>query len=388
MAKTVYKKKVKNGKEYYFYRLRHENLKKPKDIYAKTVKEMNEKIKNITYELNNDIKDNKEMFITFFTNWLFDVKFPELKLSTVELYDSIYRNYIKNNSLLSKLKIKDITLMDIQEYYNSLIAEGHSAYRIKCINKLISPCIRYAYNNNIILKDFTGGIVLPKETEKTKLERRNTIHPFTLEEQKKFITAIKGHDLEMLFITALYTGLRQGELFALTWSDVDLKEGSLYVNKTAKTISDITKNGRSPERLVIQTPKTKNSIRKVNLPSFLIPMLKNYKAQQKLQKIKVANLYQDNNLVFCNPMGKYLNDSTVRKKFKKVLKDNNLPDRKFHDLRHTYATRLFELGEAPKTVQELLGHSNVSQTLNTYTHVLEQLKKKTANKLNDLYLTM
>ena len=99
-------------------------------------------------------------------------------------------------------------------------------------------------------------------------------------------------------------------------------------------------------------------------------------------------MYQDNSLVFCNQFGKYIDSSRVRKVFKKVLEDNKLKDRKFHDLRHTYATRLFELGEEPKTVQELLGHSNISITLDTYTHVLESMKKKAVSKLNDLYTNM
>ncbi len=101
--------------------------------------------------------------------------------------------------------------------------------------------------------------------------------------------------------------------------------------------------------------------------------------------MKIANLYIDNRLVFCNIYAGYLDSSNVRKRFKKILINNGFKDKKFHDLRHTYATRLFELKEEPKTVQSLLGHSNISITLDTYTHVLESMKKKAATKLNTLY---
>ncbi len=383
MAKTIYKKKIKNGKEYYFYRLRHENLKNPKDIYAKTVKELEAKIRDIKYNLEHDIVNNKKCFETFFTDWLFDVHFSHLKPSTKENYEGVYRMYVKNSSL-SKIKVKDLKLIDIQKFYNNLVSNGCTIIRIKNIHKIIRPFIRYLYNNNIIIKDFSASIVLPKEDEKTKLEKENKIIPFTLEEEKKFLEAIKGHHLEMLFATALYSGLRQGELFALTWDDINFEKTYIDVNKTYKYIADVSRDGRSSGHSSIQTPKTSKSIRKVPIPQFLVKMLLQYRNEQRLQKIKYADVYQDNNLVFCNKLGAYLVDSTVARQYKNILKNNHIPTRKFHDMRHTFATRLFELGEEPKTVQELLGHSTVSITLNTYTHVLESVKQNAISKLDKL----
>ena len=396
MAKTTFRKRVINDKEYYFFRLRHKNLKNPKDLYAPTVKELTEKIKAITHELDNGIINNKEYFETFFTNWLFDVHFMNIKPSTQEKYEGIYRNYVKNSSL-SKIKIKDITLMDIQEYYNKLFISGKTFSSIANLNKLIAPCIRYAYNNNLIIKDFTKAIVLPRESESSKLSKTLDVIPFTLDEQRRFISAISGHELEMLFIAALNTGLRQGELFALTWDDINFDKGYIDVNKTAKNVSSVTRKGRSPSKIITTTPKTRNSVRKVVMPEFLIDRLKQHKLKQSELKLKLANLYEDNSLVFCTVYGKYFDSSNVRKRLTKIIdeinkneedKNKKIWNRKFHDLRHTYATRLFELGEEPKTVQALLGHSDVSVTLNVYTHVLDDLKEKAISKLNNLYLTM
>ena len=164
-----------------------------------------------------------------------------------------------------------------------------------------------------------------------------------------------------------------------------------------KYTTDVSREGRKHTRGIIQTPKTKNSIRRVSIPSALSEQLKQYKLKQAEHRLALANLYYDNNLVFCTVYGKYLDSSNVRKKFNKVIDTININEtdktkliapRKFHDLRHTYATRLFELGEKAKTVQELLGHSNVSITLDIYTHVLEDMKLNAVSKLNDLYLTM
>lgn len=396
MAKTIYKKKIKNGKEYYFYRMRHKNLIKPKDLYALSVKELDEKIKFALTDLDYNITNTKESFEAFFRNWLFDVRFLTLKPSTKERYESVYRNYIKNGPL-SNIKIKDIALADVQGYYNRLVKSGHSVNCLKMINKLVAPCIRYAYNNSILIKDFTGAIVLPRESEETKLNKANKVQPFTLDEQKRFVKAIKNHELEMLFITALNSGLRQGELLALTWNDIDFDRHYIDVNKTAKYVANVSSNGREHSKMIIQTPKTIKGNRKVSIPPTLTEQLKIYKFKQSEHKSLLENLYQDNNLVFCTKFGKYLDSGNVRKRLNKIIESINNIDkdtykkispRKFHDLRHTYATRLFELGEKPKTVQELLGHSDISVTLGTYTHVLESMKVIAASKLNDLYMSM
>lgn len=396
MAKTNYLKRTINGKEYYYFRLRHKNLNKPKDVYAPTVKDLDQKIRTIRNELENNIVNNKDFFETFFSNWLFDVRFSTLKPSTKERYEGIYRNYIKD-SPLSKIKIKDISLNDIQDYYNKLIKGGSSVSSILSLNKLLAPCIRYAYNNNILIKDFTGAIVLPKEDQQTKLNKASKVQPFTLDEQQKFISSIKGHELEMLFLTALNTGMRQGELFALTWKDINFQECYIDVNKTAKNVADVSREGRQSSKVIIQTPKTVSSIRRISIPLALTEQLRQYKLKQSEHRLKLANLYDDNNLIFCTIYGKYFDSSNIRKRMNKIVDSINFNEsdkskiikhKKFHDLRHTYATRLFELGEVPKTVQKLLGHSDISITLDTYTHVLKDMEVMAASKLNDLYISM
>lgn len=382
MAKTNYKKKAKNGKEYWFFRLRHENLITPKDIYAQTIKELETKIKAIKYDLDNNIYNNKEYFETFFKDWLFNTHMVNKKPSTKERYESIYRVYILD-SPISNIRLKNLTPGDIQEYYSHLIkSQGKSVSSVKNLHKLVAPCIRYAYNSNRINKDFSKAIVLPGESECNKLNKVSDVCPFTLNEQIDFLDCIKGHKYEILFTTALDSGLRQGELFALTWNDIDFKNKCIYVNKTYKKIKNIDTGVYED---FIQTPKTSKGKRQVPIPSILIKKLKQYRIDQKELKLKMLNLYDDKNLVFSNEFGNYLDNSNVRKSFKKVLIDNDFRIRKFHDLRHTYATRLFELGEDPKVVQIILGHSSLSITLDTYTHVLDNLKENAVSKLDTLY---
>ena len=387
MARTKFKKRVINGKSYFHHRITHKSFKAGyKDLYGKTTAELQEKIDKITKELHYNIKDNKKYFSDFLSEWLFNVKFLNIKPSTQALYEGIYRVHIKDNNLL-KIKVNDITIADIQRYYKNLLKTGATPHTIKSIHTIIAPCIRYAYNNDLIIKDFTKAIELPKESEKMKLEKEEEVQPLTKEEQQIFIQAIKGHKFEMIFTLALYSGLRQGELLALTWDDININECYVDVNKTMSEVAEVSEEGRGKIKHTLQTPKTKTSIRTVQIPSSVINMLLEHKEKQKIILNKYRNLsrFKDYNLVFSNKYGNYLSPRQLRQTFKDILTDNNIKPRKFHNLRHTYATRLFERGVNPKTVQKLLGHSKLTVTMDTYTHVLDNVKEKAVNELDILF---
>ena len=382
MAKTVYKKKIKNGKEYYFFRLRHENLEKPKDIYAKTVKELETKIKNITNELNHGVKANEIIFGDFLRDWLYDVKFIGLKPKTKMLYDSIFRNHIKNNEIYN-IKLKSLKVIDVQRYFNKLYQKDVSNSLLSTTNKIIAPCIRYAYNNGYIIKDFSRMYSVPKKSETNDKK----VKPFTLEEQKEFLKAIEGHRHEVLFLVALYTGLREGEILALTWNDIDFIKNTITVSKTVSIVVDITKESRSKGYISIGTPKTVKGNRVVPLPDFLVKRLKQYKLFKKEESLKIGIQFKESNNLFTTRNGTMLSAVNLQRMFKEILLKASIENRKFHDLRHTYATRLFELGESAKTVQELLGHSSISMTLDIYTHVLKETKETAIEKLDELSKT-
>lgn len=393
MAKTIYKKKIKNGKEYYFYRLRHDNLKNPKDVCAKTVKELEEKIKNIVTELDYGVISGKEKFGPFLEKWLYDIKFMNIKNTTKSMYEAPYRNYIKNSSLC-KLKLTEVTRDKVQAFYNDLQKKNVGIPTIRVIHLIIGAALRYAYNNDMIIKDFTKALILPKISETDRLKKDEEIHVFTMEQQKIYVENIKDNPYKLIFLTALYSGLRQSELLALTWDDIDFEKNILSVNKIAKYQKIINREGTGENKIIVQTPKSISSIRKVPIPQTLANILKQHRAELNKKKLLVGKSFNSKNLIFYNPKGDYYSGKLIYYYFTKSINDinktikNKLPVITFHDLRHTYATRLFELGENPKTVQELLGHSNISITLNIYTHVMDETKQNTVNKLDVLYKSM
>ena len=173
--------------------------------------------------------------------------------------------------------------------------------------------------------------------------------------------------------------MRRGELLALHWSDVHLETATLQVKRT---VSYVHPNDTQRHTYIETDPKTPSSRRNISLPQFVIDALKQHRTRQLEQRLKVGKQWQEHDLIFCNSNGGYYNLSRLFIQFKRLLKEASLPDMRFHDLRHSAATILLSMGIHPKVVQELLGHSNVSITLNVYSHVLPGLQQEAMRHLD------
>ena len=161
---------------------------------------------------------------------------------------------------------------------------------------------------------------------------------------------------------ALTTGMRRGEMLALRWSDIDFKKKLVRVRRT---VDYIPRHG-----YVENEPKTAAGRRSITLADFVLDMLKQHRTKQLEAKSKVGPTWEDRNLVFTDLEGGYFNPRYLEKLFPKVLAEAGLPPMRFHDLRHSAATLLLEMGVSMKVVQEILGHSSYTITADTYTHVL------------------
>lgn len=296
--------------------------------------------------------------------WLFQIKINEIKPSSFVSYEGTYRNYIKESDI-ANLKVHNTRSIHIQEYYNKL-GKTKTYSQIKKLNKLLKQFFFYAENEGFILKNPCKNITIPNknESKKTKYD----IDYFNENEIKQLKKAFKGHKLEPLVLMALGTGLRQGELLALKWENVNLKEKYLEVKETVKKVYVFDEQENKSLQTVYNTPKTSNSIRKVDLPDKIVSLL--------------SNIKNDSEFVF-SENGQPISAKTVFGNWKRVLTENNIPYKKFHSLRHTYATMLLSKGVDLKTVQDLMGHSDITIT-QIYLHVLPQTKTKAVNKLNSL----
>ncbi|MGL4548719.1 hypothetical protein [Eubacterium aggregans] len=144
MARTRYKKKIKNGNTYYFFRFTHKNLRRPRDLYGKTVAELDAKIQKLKNEMDHNVHVSKVKFGDYLKIWLETVRYISKKKGTIDGYQSTYRNHILG-SILYDIPISDLNALDDQDYLNDLLRQGHS-YNVVCsVRNPVSPCIRYAF---------------------------------------------------------------------------------------------------------------------------------------------------------------------------------------------------------------------------------------------------
>lgn len=334
-------------------------------------------------QLNNGLvsSDDKITLEQWFHTWLFEFRINELKDTSFERYEGIFRNYIKG-SILGKKKLSDIRTAHIQSYYNTLAEQGKSTNTIKTLNKTLKTCLNDALKQGYIVRNYCSLVTMPKSDIK---EKEHDITFFTAEEQQRFIATLDKNRNRMLFILALGSGLRLGELMALKWDNVDMVNNTLSVTHAISRISKVGKDGSRTWSVLEHDPKTKSSIRTIPLPINIVKELKKHKAEQDKEILKNGELYQKNNLVFCTELGGYLDTRNLTRSYARALTKAGIEHKKFHSMRHTYATRLFENDVPIKTVQSLMGHNDITTTMNIYTHVTPEKMTDEVQKLNSIF---
>ena len=274
---------------------------------------------------------------------------------------STYSAYILliENHLLPAFGNKiDIEESDVQTFVFQKLSEGLSQKTIKDILIVLKMVLKFGAKNKIF--NYTPfDVQYPTERE------RQSIEVLSRANQKRIMNYVQEHFTfrNLGVYICLSTGIRIGEICALTWSDIDTESGIIYVRKTIQRIY-IIENGTRHTELLLDTPKTKNSIREIPMTKDLLRILR------PLKKIVNCNFF-----VLTND-AKATEPRTYRNYYKKMMQYLSIPELKFHGLRHSFATRCIESNCDYKTVSVILGHSNISTTLNLYVHPnLEQKKK-------------
>lgn len=359
-------KRTINGHRYFRYRKKYGNQNK--EFYGKTKAEVVEKIQK--YENSNQItsKESNILLKDFMWDWLVKVRINEVGDSSYTSNLKTYKYTIKNHTI-SNMKIKDIKPQHVQEWVNSLtqrIAKNSIAKHYY----LLRGCFRYAIIIGLLTDNPCNGVSLPGENIVVK--KRRVISYLNASELEILCNEIEAtkedgitpkHSMNMHFIIILaYTGLRIGELMALTWDDIDFATKTLHVRHTIARKTDIT---TGKEVIVVKEPKY-NSVRDVPLADRAINSLKLIKSKSQSDKVVT------------------ITSISIRKNMLKLMKELGIekPNFGLHALRHTFGSVLLEKGVDLKVISDLLGHKNIAVTANVYVNVSSSLARKSIEVLN------
>ena len=344
--------------------------RKRKQFYGKTRKEVQEKLRVALNEQRQGTLATgpQQTLKQYLEYWLEDVHKPAIRLSSYMQYRGILDKHIF--PLLGHIQVQKLTPQQVQSFYARKEKEGLALGTIRTIHAVLHNALSHAVSINLVSRNVSDVVNPPRLV---KHER----HPLTIEQAQKLLQHVQGHSLEGLITVALATGMRRGELLGLRWQDIHFDTKSLQIQRT---ISRQRKKG-----IVESEPKTSRGRRNIILPPFAIEALKQHHTRQLEARLKVGSAWEESNFVFCNGHGGFFEPSQLHMMFRNLLKEADLPQIRFHDLRHSAATMMLTMGVHPKVVQELLGHSSISLTLDTYSHVLPSMQQEAMDKLDALF---
>lgn len=335
----------------------------------KTKKEAEQACAELITQINKGLylEPSKKTLQEAIVTWLELIVKPTVRISTFDNYSKAVLKRIVPS--LGQHKLKDVSVEHIQKYYLSLLAEGLSAEYIRYLHSILRSFFKYQVKIQNITKsiiDFVDAPRIGRKEQKT----------WTIQEATQLLEVAKAENptYYIVYLLALYTGLRRGELLALRWKDCDLEQRKISVYQTLYY---------ARQAFHFLEPKTSHSARLVSIPDYVVTELRNHKIWQEEHKKQLGAAYEDYDLVAANELGRPIHPRSLTGHFNRTIKKANIPRIRFHDQRHTHATILLKLGEHIKIVSERLGHSNSAMTMNVYSHVTKDMQEQAARKFEE-----
>jgi integrase len=302
----------------------------------------------------------------YLDSWLRDTAQHTLQPRTYLRYEQLVR--LHTVPVIGKVALTRLTAQHLSHLYAQKLAEGLSPRSVQFIHSVLHRALRQAERWNLIGRNPASLVQAPRP-------KGQGMRPLSPEESLRFQAAARGDALEALWIMAVRTGMRQGELLGLRWADVDWTASRVQVRHTLE---------RTKGHWRLKEPKTAGSRRSVKLPPVVVQALRAHRAHQNEQRLAVGPTWEDHDLVFCGPLGLPLDGRDLDRRYLPLLERAGLPRIRFHDLRHTAATVALAAGVNAKVVQEMLGHASVTITLNVYSHVLPTMQDDAVEKVDRL----
>jgi integrase len=333
--------------------------KRKKKRGFKTKKEAQQALTKLLHEVNSGtyVEPSNMKYEAFLQEWL-EGKRHTLSVQTFIMYEIYAKTHIL--PILGHIQLDKLTPISIQKFVSHIRGKGLADATVERIYSIVNTSLNMAVKMQLIPKNVASLIDKPKRN-------KNQLTVWDVEQVNRFLSVARESPYYMAFFLAIMTGMRQGEILGLSWKDVDLNKGLLYVTQT------LSHNGKS----IMVGAKTKTSIRSVALSPSTIAALKKHQDETGCNPSR---------LVVCSTTGTPVNPANLRREWLKLIKLAEVPQIRFHDLRHTHASLMLKQGEHIKVVSERLGHSKIQMTLDTYSHIMPNMQKEAASRFDNLLM--
>jgi integrase len=319
-------------------------------------------------QMGRTITSDRQTLALFLTDWLENTVKPKNKQLTYRSYEWIIRTHLIPH--LGRVPLAKLTPQRLQAFVNERHASGLSAATVKHLNATLRAALSLAQRWQLVHQNAAKLVTLPRIV-------RYQAKSLTPAQAKQFLVSLAGHRNEALFTVALTMGLRRGELLALRWSDIDLKNAKLEVRHSLERVKG--------EGLRLSEPKSNKAKRELRIPQICLSSLASHKMAQAKQREWAGSNWQDNDFVFTTNIGTPIHPDDLSRELPAALAAAKLPRVRLHDLRHSCATLLLSLGVHRKLVQETLGHSTFQLTMDTYSHMIPALRNEVADRMDEIF---
>jgi integrase len=350
---------------------RENGKRKRRYVYGQTAEEVRKTLNQLKVDHDKGLPvgrtDAPRTVGAYLTYWLENRLRVRARPRSYESFEILIRRHIA--PALGKIPLRDLQPSAIQKFLNEKSNAGLSAQTVCHLRTVLRSALNQALKENAIARNPAMLVDPPRIPDRE-------IHPLSPDDARQLLQAVEQDRLQAIYTVALSLGLRRGEVLGLKWSDINFEAKTLSVARSLQRIS-----GKLTE---VET-KTKRSRRTLVMPEVVIASLRRHRARQAQERLVVGPDWSDADLVFTTELGTPIDPRNLLRSYKRILKNSNLPKARFHDLRHSAASLLLAQGVQLRTIMEILGHSSIALTANLYSHVLDNLKRDAAEKMDAIF---
>jgi integrase len=341
---------------------------KRKNVYADTKREVSQKVAQLRREIEAGMHGTTqgEQTLREFASDFLEQHKHDLRSKSASGYDTMVRLHL---DIIGDIPLAELRPIDIQKHYGRKL-QKYARTTVHHIHEFIHLILEHAVLLEIIPRNYSDHVKAPALSPAE-------IQPISEAQARQMLAAVKGHYYEPVYVTALATGMREAELLGLRWEDIDFTRERVRVAMTLH---------RTAGKTWLEPPKSQTSRRTLPLPPYATAILWEWQIAQKGYRDAMRDAWQDTyNLVFTTEAGQPVRYDTLIRRFRSCIVPAGLPETtRIHDLRHTFATLLLERGVPIRVVSELLGHSSIGITLQTYGHVTPRMREGAIEEITDI----